>query len=79
MDRTTRGIVRGKTIELAEDLGTADGDQVEVIVRVAHGGKSWGDGIRRSAGGWVDYPEIDAALEEIRAERQADRGTAVPE
>jgi len=70
LDRTTRGIVRGKFIELAQDLGMADGDQVEVIVRAVPGGKAWGDGIGRSAGGWVDYPEIDAALEEIRTARR---------
>jgi hypothetical protein len=25
----------------------------------------WGDGIRRSADGWADYPEMDAIMEGI--------------
>ena len=33
MAKTVRGTVHGKTIELGEDLGVADGEQVEVEIR----------------------------------------------
>ena len=33
MSRIIRGVVHGRTIELAEDLGVADGQQVEVVVK----------------------------------------------
>jgi hypothetical protein len=73
VDRVTHGIVRGRTIELAEDLGLPDGDQVEIVVRTAPGSETWGDGIRRSAGGWINHPEVDAALEQIHQQRRNDR------
>ncbi len=34
MTRTIHGIVRGRMIELDEDLGVADGQEVEVPVKV---------------------------------------------
>ena len=34
MAKMIRGIVRGKTIELAEDPGVREGESVEVSVRV---------------------------------------------
>ncbi len=34
MTRTLHGRVRGKTIELDEDLGIAEGQEVEVLVKV---------------------------------------------
>lgn len=73
MDRVAHGIVRGKTIELDEDLGLPDGGHVEIVVRTAAGSETWGDGIRRSAGGWVNYPEVDAVLEQIHQQRQSER------
>jgi hypothetical protein len=33
VERIVRGSVRGKTIELHEDLGLADGQEVEITVR----------------------------------------------
>jgi len=73
MNRTIHGKVHGKTIELDEDPGLGDGQEVEVQVRIASPPKTWGEGILRSAGGWADYPEMDAVLEKIYQERKLER------
>ena len=49
MTRTVHGVVHGKTIQLAEDLGVAEGQAVEVQVKILSADKPWGEGIRRSA------------------------------
>ena len=36
MTKTLHGIVRGKTIELDEDLDVAEGQEVEVQVKIVH-------------------------------------------
>ena len=73
MTKTIHGKVHGKTIELDEDLGVAEGQEVEVQVRIVQTGGKWGDGILRSAGGWVDYPEMDAIMEQIHQDRKLER------
>ncbi len=73
MSRIIQGIVHGRTIELTEDPGVADGQRVEVIVKPAPRAMPWGEGIRRSAGGWVDYPEMDAVMEQIQQDRRRER------
>ncbi len=73
MNKTLHGKVHGKTIELDEDLGLAEGQVVEVQVRVVEPARKWGEGILRSAGGWIDYPEMDVIMEKIQQERKMDR------
>ena len=70
MSKIVRGIVHGHTIELAEDPGVVDGAEVEVVVKAAPQVRTWGEGIRRSAGGWADYPEMDAVMEQIQRDRR---------
>jgi hypothetical protein len=70
MIRIVRGTVHGKTIQLEEDLGVAEGQEVKVQVDIGPPPKRWGDGIRRSAGGWADYPEMDAIMDEIYRQRR---------
>jgi hypothetical protein len=77
MTRIVHGIVHGKTIELDQELGLADGQQVEVAVQIRQatsGAESWGEGLRRCAGaladGWTD--EDDRILEEIHQDRKRD-------
>lgn len=72
MTKTVHGVVRGRIIELEDDLGMAEGQKVEVQVRATRAGQ-WGEGIRRSAGGWADYPEMDAIMEKIQQERTLER------
>ena len=72
MIRTVHGVVHGKTIQLAEDLGVAEGQAVEVQVKILSADKPWGEGIRRSAGALADEwtEEDDRILDEIYRERK---------
>ncbi len=73
MTKTLYGKVHGKTIELDEDLGVAEGQAVAVQITIVEPALKWGDGILRSAGGWVDYPEMDAIMETIYQDRKLER------
>jgi hypothetical protein len=73
MTKTLHGKVRGRTIELDEDPGIAEGQQVEVQMKVVEPTRKWGEGIRRSAGGWADHPELDPVMEKIHEERKLER------
>ena len=74
MIKTVHGIVHGKTIELAEDLGIAEGQQVEITVKTMPTAKPWGEGLRRCAGAfateWTE--EDDQIWAEIYQERKRD-------
>jgi hypothetical protein len=70
MTKTLHGKVHGKIIELDEDLGVAEGQEVEVQVKVVQPAQKWGDGILRSAGGWADHAEMDAIMEKIHQDRK---------
>ena len=73
MTKKLHGKVRGKTIELVEDPGVADGQEVELQMKVVPAARKWGDGIRRSAGGWADYPEMDDIMAKIHQQRRLER------
>ena len=73
MTRKLHGKVHGKTIELVEDPGVADGQEVELQINVVTPAKKWGDGIRRSAGGWANYPEMDVIMAKIHEQRKLER------
>lgn len=73
MTKTLHGKVHGKTIELEEDPGMADGQEVEVRVDIVQPAPKWGEGILRSAGGWADHPEMDAIMAKIQQERKLER------
>ena len=73
MTKTMHGKVRGRTIKFDEDLGSQEGQEVEVEVRFVQHTEKWGEGIRSSAGGWADYPEIDAIMEQIHQGRKDER------
>lgn len=74
MTKTVHGVLRGKTIELKEDLGVAEGQEVEVQVTVVDTPEVWGEGLRRSAGAlaaeWTE--EDDQILEQIYQDRKRD-------
>ena len=80
MIRSLHGKVYGRTIELDEDLGIAEGQVVEVRVRVissiAH---VPGDALARTAGALADDTEWDAIMEEIHRARRSERRTEVPD
>ena len=73
MTKTLHGKVHGRTIELDEDPGVAEGQEVEVQMKLVEPNRKWGEGILRSAGGWADYPEIDAIMEKIQQQRKLER------
>ena len=74
MTKTAHGKVHGKTIRLDEDLGLAEGQEVEIQVKVVSSQKRWGEGLQRCAGAlaneWTE--EDDRVLEEIHLDRQRD-------
>ena len=74
MTKSIQGIVHGRTIELAEDLGLGDGQRVEVQVSVVPPTSVWGEGLRRCAGALADEwsSEDDRILEQIQQDRQSD-------
>jgi hypothetical protein len=69
-----QGVIHGRTIELAADPGIADGQAVEVVVRVIKQPVAWGEGIRRSAGAMARHSteEDDRILEEIQHDHHRD-------
>ncbi len=73
MTKTLFGKVHGKTIEFEEDIGAAEGQEVQVQLKLVEHAQKWGDGILRSAGGWADYPEMDAIMEQIQNNRKLER------
>ena len=42
MSRMLRGVIDGRTDELPEDLGVADGQPVEILIKTAASPKPWG-------------------------------------
>jgi hypothetical protein len=75
-----RGVVHGKTIELNDETGLPDGQQVKITVQPVSGTEGLigrlppGEGIRRSAGAWADdAEELDQYLEWNRQQRKISR------
>jgi len=77
MTKIIHGKVRGRTIELSEDLGLAEGQDVEIQVKILPPARKWGESIRRTAGALADDPQWDAIMEEIHQQRKLER--RVPE
>ena len=73
MTKTIHGIVHGRTIELDEDLGVAEGQPVEVQVKVPRPTQAWGGGILRTAGALADDPHWDGIMDEIHQARKLER------
>ena len=76
------GVVRGKTIELDEETGLSDGQEVHVVVQPVESGKHRllpGEGLRRAFGGWAEDAEaLDAYLEWNRQQRKMSRPEIAP-
>ena len=80
MTKTIHGKVHGKTIELAEDLGVPDGQEVEIQVRVVpNSSRTPGEGILRTAGALANDTEWDAIMEKIHQERKLERRNPFPD
>ena len=81
MTRTMHGKVHGRTIQLDEDPGVAEGQQVEITLKTVPAKKAWGDGLRRCAGALADAwtEEDDRILEEIHQDRKRDTRKEISE
>jgi len=80
MSKTVRGIVRGRTIELHENLGVPEGEEVEVQVRVIpKAPRKPGEGFLRTEGALADDMEWDAIMEEIYEARKRERRPQTPD
>ena len=81
MVRVVHGKVRGKMIELDEDLGLAEGQEVEVSVRpiTPGAGRQPGEGLLRTEGALADDPYWDPIMEQIYQERKNDTRKEIPE
>lgn len=78
MPKTIHGRAHGKTIELDEDLGVPDGQEVRVTVEPLPppeaGQLPPGEGLRRAFGAWAgDADELDKFLEWNREQRKVGR------
>ncbi|MDB5386336.1 MAG: hypothetical protein JWM11_1982 [Planctomycetaceae bacterium] len=74
MTKTLHGTVHGNTIELDGDLGIAEGQEVEVQVKViSRSSHKTGDGFLRTEGALADDVEWDAIMEEIYQARKLER------
>jgi hypothetical protein len=75
-----RGVIRGKTIELTNDPGLKEGQEVEITLRPMTKAGSWGTGLQRCAGALADswQPEDDSILEQIQDSRKRSTGRDLP-
>lgn len=81
MTKTVHGVVHGKTIELDEELGIAEGQQVEITVRsvsptTVH---QPGDGFLRTEGALANDSDWDGIMEEIYLARRQEHRPQVPQ
>ncbi len=81
MTKTVHGKVHGRIIELAEELGMPEGQDVEITVRVVspHKPARTGDGFLVTEGALADDPYWDAIMEEVHRERKNDSRREPPE
>jgi hypothetical protein len=81
MTKVAYGVVHGKTIELSEDIGMAEGEQVEITVRRLSASRLPGEGLRRCAGALADdwTKEDDRILAVIYQDRKQDSRKDLPE
>ena len=74
---SVRGVIHGKTIELAQEPGLAKGQEVIVTLKPVEPNELRlppGEGLRRAFGGWAeDADELDKFLEEARRARKRNR------
>jgi hypothetical protein len=70
MLKQIQGVIHGKTIELDQDPGIAEGQRVDVKVRVSSTAQPWGEGILRSAGIAAEVPGFDEAFEQVQRDRE---------
>lgn len=80
MSQILHGTIRGRSIEIMEDLGLLDGQAVEVKVTVTKPSLV-GNGLQRCAGALADdwSNDDDRILDEIYRERKSASQREIPE
>ena len=76
-----RGVIRGKLIELLQDTGFPDGQEVTVTLQPSppQSDLKPGEGLRQSFGAWAeDGEELDNYLEWNRQQRKVGRRPLEP-
>ena len=74
MTRTLHGVIRGKTIELSDNPGLADGASVQIVMlSIKPSYDKSAAGLQRCAGALADDPYWDDIMEEIQQSRQIER------
>jgi hypothetical protein len=83
MTRTIHGVVHGKTITVEEDLGMAEGQEVELTMRTvgppSPSGRQPGEGFLRTEGTLTNDTEWDGIMEEIYQSRKQERRPPFPD
>ena len=80
MSKTLHGKIHGKTIELDEDPGVAEGQEVEVQMKVVpKPTQKTGEGLLRTEGALPDDTEWDAIMDEIHNARKVERRPPIPD
>jgi hypothetical protein len=80
MTKTIHGKVHGRTIELQEDPGVAEGEEVEVQMKVIpKTRRKPGEGFLRTEGALADDTEWDAIMEEIHHARKLETRPPIPD
>jgi hypothetical protein len=80
MTKAIHGKVHGKTIELDEDLGVAEGQEVEVrVTLIPNSGRLPGEGILRTEGALAEDEEWDANMDQVYVARKLERRPPSPE
>ncbi len=80
MTKTIHGKVHGRTIELDEDPGVADGLEVEIPIRVSSKpARKTGERFLRTEGALADDQEWDFIMEEIHQARKLERRPQAPD
>ena len=73
MTQTLHGVIHGKTIELRNDPGLADGEEVRVVIESTVPSPKQGVRLARCAGALADDPYWDDIMEEIQQSRKVER------
>lgn len=73
MTRTLHGRIRGRIIELDEDPGVADGQEIKVRIEVPEPAQTPGDGLLQTAGALADDPLWDDNMDEVHRARKKER------
>ncbi len=79
MIKKISGIAHGRTIELHQDSGVADAQEVDVLITVVPAGEKLGRGFLRTEGALADDGQWDAIMDEIHLARRNDPRTMTPE